>query len=141
MACLLACHWRHPVGEYPLRGDEVHRALQAEPGLSVLAEHLEEDFVLHVFTRPTGGFGRQGDRPGVVTGSARGVGWDRWSALSGAPRDRAWLSSFLLATRNDAFPRCLQAVASAERAHHRWNHPGGSAAQLGSCRARSVHGR
>ncbi len=49
---LLACHWRHPVGEYPLGGDDVHRALQAEPGLSVLAEHLEEDFVLHVFTRP-----------------------------------------------------------------------------------------
>lgn len=49
---LLACHWRHPVGEYPLRGDDVHRALTAEPGLAVLVEHVEEDFVLQVFTRP-----------------------------------------------------------------------------------------
>ena len=49
---LVACHWRHPVGEYPVRGDEVHRVLQAQPGLAVLAEHVEEDFLLHVFTRP-----------------------------------------------------------------------------------------
>ena len=52
---LLACHWRHPVGEYPLRGDEVHRVLKDTPGLAVLAEHAEEDFILHVFTRPAAG--------------------------------------------------------------------------------------
>ena len=52
---LLACHWRHPVGEYPLGGDEVHRALKGTPGLAVLAEHVEEDFILNVFTRPTAG--------------------------------------------------------------------------------------
>jgi LmbE family N-acetylglucosaminyl deacetylase len=52
---LLACHWRHPVGEYPLRGDEVHRVLKRAPGLAVLAEHVEEDFILNVFTRPTAG--------------------------------------------------------------------------------------
>ncbi len=52
---LVACHWRHRVEEYPLRGDEVHRALLSEPGLAVLAEHLEEDFVLHVLTRPQAG--------------------------------------------------------------------------------------
>ncbi len=52
---LIACHWRHQVQEYPLRGDEVHRALLAEPGLAVLAEHEEEDFLLHVLTRPEAG--------------------------------------------------------------------------------------
>ncbi len=49
---LLACHWRYPVAEYPLSGDDVHRALAAEPGLALLAEHLEEDFILQVFTPP-----------------------------------------------------------------------------------------
>jgi hypothetical protein len=52
---LVACHWRHRVQEYPLRGDEVHRELLSEPGLAVLAEHVEEDFVLHVLTRPQAG--------------------------------------------------------------------------------------
>ncbi|WP_432544195.1 PIG-L family deacetylase [Kineococcus sp. SYSU DK002] len=45
---LVACHWRHLVAEYPLTGDEVHRALRAAPGLEVLAHHEEEDFLLDV---------------------------------------------------------------------------------------------
>ncbi|MTD14906.1 methyltransferase domain-containing protein [Nakamurella sp. YIM 132087] len=45
---LVACHWRHPVAEYPLGGDEVHRILRAETGLRVLVEHVEEDFRLEV---------------------------------------------------------------------------------------------
>jgi SAM-dependent methyltransferase len=46
---LVACHWRHPVPEYPLTGDQVHDTLRAHPDLAVLAQHLEEDFVLEVF--------------------------------------------------------------------------------------------
>jgi len=49
---LLACHWRHPVAEYPISGDHVHERLRAESGLVVLAEHLEEDFRLDVMVRP-----------------------------------------------------------------------------------------
>lgn len=49
---LLACHWRHSVPEYPLNGDQVHRRLRAHPGLGLLAEHREEDFLLEVYTRP-----------------------------------------------------------------------------------------
>lgn len=49
---LVACHWRHPVPEYPLGGDDVHAALVARPELVRLVHHLEEDFVLDVFTRP-----------------------------------------------------------------------------------------
>ncbi|MGH7666177.1 MAG: class I SAM-dependent DNA methyltransferase [Candidatus Dormibacteria bacterium] len=50
-ATLLAVHWRHPVAEYPLSGDAVHQALRAEPGLALLAEHREEDFLLDVLVR------------------------------------------------------------------------------------------
>ena len=42
---LLACHWRHPVADYPLSGDEVHAAID----LPRLARHEEDDFILEVF--------------------------------------------------------------------------------------------
>ncbi|WP_245534546.1 bifunctional PIG-L family deacetylase/class I SAM-dependent methyltransferase [Sanguibacter keddieii] len=48
---LLLCHWRHPVAEYPLGGDEVHHAALDLPGLEVLVHHEEEDFVLDVLVR------------------------------------------------------------------------------------------
>ncbi len=49
---LVACHWRHPVTDYPLSGDQVHAALRRESGLSLLAEHVEEDFRLDVLVPP-----------------------------------------------------------------------------------------
>ncbi|KQX61774.1 bifunctional PIG-L family deacetylase/class I SAM-dependent methyltransferase [Angustibacter sp. Root456] len=49
---VVACHWRHPVAEYPLDGDAVHEALLAHPGLAPLAQHVEEDFRLDVLARP-----------------------------------------------------------------------------------------
>jgi LmbE family N-acetylglucosaminyl deacetylase len=49
---VVACHWRHPVDGYPERGDDVHAALRAFPGLSLLSEHREEDFLLDVLVRP-----------------------------------------------------------------------------------------
>jgi SAM-dependent methyltransferase len=42
---VLACHWRHPVADYPLTGDEVHQALSRWPRLSRVEE---EDFLLDV---------------------------------------------------------------------------------------------
>lgn len=45
---LLLCHWRHPVAEYPLGGDDVHRTARAVTGLDRLVRHEEEDFVLDV---------------------------------------------------------------------------------------------
>ena len=45
---LLAAHWRHPVPDYPLTGDEVHAAL-ARTGLSRIAEHREADFLAEVY--------------------------------------------------------------------------------------------
>lgn len=49
---LVACHWRHPVAEYPRSGDSVHDALAARPDLVRLVRHEEDDFVLEVFARP-----------------------------------------------------------------------------------------
>lgn len=51
---LLAVHWRHPVAEYPLSGDQVHSALLADPALALLARHHEEDFLLDVMVKPGG---------------------------------------------------------------------------------------
>lgn len=46
---VLACHWRHPVADYPLRGDVVHAALNETPELHRIVRHEEEDFILEVF--------------------------------------------------------------------------------------------
>jgi len=51
---VLACHWRHPVEDYPLPGDAVHRALARaaqDAGLARLVEHREADLLLDVWSR------------------------------------------------------------------------------------------
>jgi SAM-dependent methyltransferase len=47
---LLACHWRHPVADYPQSGDAVHRAIEARAALTRVVHHDETDFLLDVFT-------------------------------------------------------------------------------------------
>ena len=50
---LVAVHWRHPVDEYPLSGDEVHRILAdscSTAGMTHLVEHVEYDFRLDVWS-------------------------------------------------------------------------------------------
>ncbi|MDJ0333802.1 PIG-L family deacetylase [Salinibacterium sp. G-O1] len=47
---LVACHWRHPVADYPLTGDDVHAAIDGI-GLHRIVRHEEEDFILEVFSR------------------------------------------------------------------------------------------
>jgi len=46
---VVACHWRHPVEDYPLRGDQVHEVI-ARRGWFRLVSHREDDFVLEVFS-------------------------------------------------------------------------------------------
>jgi LmbE family N-acetylglucosaminyl deacetylase/SAM-dependent methyltransferase len=46
---LVACHWRHPVDDYPLSGDEVHDRI-AGLGLARLVRHEEDDFLLEVWS-------------------------------------------------------------------------------------------
>jgi SAM-dependent methyltransferase len=51
---LVAVHWRHPVADYPLRGDDVHDLLATSPELHRVVRHEETDLVLEVFeTEPT----------------------------------------------------------------------------------------
>lgn len=49
---LLAVHWRHPVADYPLTGDEVHAVIRGDRRLASLAEHVEPDFRLDLLARP-----------------------------------------------------------------------------------------
>jgi LmbE family N-acetylglucosaminyl deacetylase len=49
-AVLAACHWRHTIAGWPLGGDDVHRLLNGESRLTLLAAYAEEDFLLDVFT-------------------------------------------------------------------------------------------
>ena len=46
---LVACHWRHPVADYPLSGDEVHAAIASRVGLERVVQHVERDFLLDVY--------------------------------------------------------------------------------------------
>lgn len=46
---VVACHWRHPVAEYPSTGDRVHHTLRRVPGWRRIVLHEEDDFVLEVF--------------------------------------------------------------------------------------------
>lgn len=49
---VLASHWRPRVPEYHQDGDEVHDALEATPGLRVLAAYRDDDVRLAVLARP-----------------------------------------------------------------------------------------
>lgn len=49
---LVVCHWRHPVADYPLTGDRAQELVREGSGLVAQATHEEEDFILHVLTRP-----------------------------------------------------------------------------------------
>lgn len=48
---VLACHWRHPVTDYPLTGDDVDAVVERHLRLTETVRHVEEDFVLTVHTR------------------------------------------------------------------------------------------
>ncbi|MFB7719852.1 class I SAM-dependent DNA methyltransferase [Nocardia sp. NPDC056100] len=47
---VLCVHWRHPVPEYPLTGDEVHAILGGHRGLAAVGSYRDDDFLLEVFT-------------------------------------------------------------------------------------------
>lgn len=56
---LLACHWRHPVADYPLAADEVHQALSM--GRHRIGGWRDADFLLDVFSDdPTGVAAQEG---------------------------------------------------------------------------------
>lgn len=58
---VVACHWRHPVEDYPLNGDQVHAALARWPRVSRVDE---EDFLLDVLA--PGGTASVAHREGLL---------------------------------------------------------------------------
>ncbi len=48
---LVAVHWRHPVADYPLGGDDVHDEFARRSDLERTVRHEEADFLLDVFQR------------------------------------------------------------------------------------------
>lgn len=48
---LLTVHWNHPVPEHLSTGTDIARILAGTPGLRLLADHREDDFVLQVHHR------------------------------------------------------------------------------------------
>lgn len=50
-ATVVACHWRHEIVGWPLRGDDVHAVLEAGLDLPRTSQLVEEDFVLTVWSR------------------------------------------------------------------------------------------
>ncbi|MGB3482145.1 MAG: SAM-dependent methyltransferase [Mycobacterium sp.] len=47
-ATVVAAHWRHPVADYPLTGDQVHEVVAATPGLTPLGRYRDRDVVIDV---------------------------------------------------------------------------------------------
>jgi SAM-dependent methyltransferase len=47
---LVACHWRYPIPTCPVTGDEVHQIIAATLAFPRLVQHIEEDFVLEVWS-------------------------------------------------------------------------------------------
>ncbi|CAN5307360.1 hypothetical protein BH09ACT2_BH09ACT2_16460 [soil metagenome] len=51
---MVLCHWRHPVSDYPLRGDEVHEIMRATTALFRTVRHEESDFILELYGTDAG---------------------------------------------------------------------------------------
>ena len=50
-AAVVACHWRHEIVGWPLRGGQVHEVLHAALGLPRVEHVVEDDFLLSVWSR------------------------------------------------------------------------------------------
>ncbi len=48
---VLACHWRHPIPESDLVGDDVHRLIDQRSGLTRVRDHRNDDYVLTLWRR------------------------------------------------------------------------------------------
>ena len=48
-ATIVAAHWRHPVADYPMTGDETNDVVAATPGLHHIGGYRDDDVVVDVF--------------------------------------------------------------------------------------------
>lgn len=68
---VVASHWRHPVEDYPLSGDEADAVIAATPGLQRVAAYRDDDVVISVFAKGfTASVATLTDVPGAVRVSA-----------------------------------------------------------------------
>lgn len=54
-ATVVAAHWRHPVVDYPLSGDEANAVIASTPGLVSMGCYRDADVVIEVFDTDGGG--------------------------------------------------------------------------------------
>lgn len=48
-ATIVAAHWRHPVEDYPMTGDQANGIVAATPGLHRIGGYVDEDVAIEVF--------------------------------------------------------------------------------------------
>jgi hypothetical protein len=49
---VVAAHWRHPVEDYPMGGDDTNQIIAATPGLLRLGSYRDPDVAIEVFAGP-----------------------------------------------------------------------------------------
>jgi trans-aconitate methyltransferase len=65
-ATVVAAHWRHPVDDYPLTGDEANHLIGATADLNSLARYRDDDVVIDVFVKgPVQSIANRGGVPGA----------------------------------------------------------------------------
>lgn len=65
-AVVVAAHWRHPVDDYPMTGDEATAVIAATPGLVSVGTYRDADVVIEVYDTGSGdSVAVRGDVPGA----------------------------------------------------------------------------
>lgn len=65
-AVVVAAHWRHPVDDYPMTGDEANAVIAATPGLVSVGTYRDADVVIEVYDIGSGdSVAVRGDVPGA----------------------------------------------------------------------------
>jgi hypothetical protein len=52
-ATIVAAHWRHPVADYPMTGDETNDVIAATPGLHRIGGYRDDDVAVDIFDTAT----------------------------------------------------------------------------------------
>lgn len=53
-ATVIACHWRHPVDDYLMSGDDVNEVVAATAGLHLIGSYRDTDVAIDVFDASSG---------------------------------------------------------------------------------------
>jgi SAM-dependent methyltransferase len=53
-ATVIAAHWRHPVDDYPMAGDDVNEVVAATAGLQLIGSYRDADVAIDVFDNADG---------------------------------------------------------------------------------------